>query len=1129
MTDTATQADDDALAFSKLRESLDAFGVRLSLERNRLKFSAPRGVLDETLRDAIARFRERLIISLRHAALPPPPPIQRDPAQALQPFPMTPIQQAYYVGECGGLKQSTLPCFYHEYRLHDIQAARLQEAIRALRRDFPILRTRFLDDGRQCIAPDTGKRYLGEEDWRALDASEKAVRHAALKASHLSDLPALSAGEPFRFTRVRLTDDDTRLFMTIRLNIVDGPSLAMLLRGLVERCQPSPPEPPAKTLDYRDYVLAAQALREGPHGSVCDAYWSLTLPKLPASPALPQTGISHRRTQFQRHTRHWPPERWQRLRDAARHRGVTANAVLVAVYAAVLRRWSAEPAFTLNVLANFRPFNEPALARMAGNCSNTVPLDCHPASNFLAQARRLQSTLTERLEHAATPGVELMRRLQRQRGPSDNPVLPFVFTSGLQASMPPPPPDMWRFELIDSHLQTPQVWLDHQAIEHHQGLTCHWDAAAEIFAPGVVEALATESARAIDALIDQPATWMQYLPGHDEQATLPALTPGPRVPNDARLSDGFLMQARHHPERSALVRNGRTLSYGELLRQARRTAASLRRHGVTPESRVAINLPRGFEQIIAILGVSLCGAAYLPLSSHWPRARIAQILADSETRFEIALGGNDAHGALDIAELLAGDHDAADPPIPWDGNSPAYVIYTSGSTGAPKGVMISHRSALNTIEDINHRFGIHAGDRVLALSAPSFDLSVQDIFGTLAAGATLVLPADEERPDPRALAELCQRERISVWNSVPAMLEMLTLVTPHPAQALSSLRLIMLSGDWMPLPLARLLRTHCQHARLIVLGGATEASIWSNYYEVIEIADHWRSIPYGFALSRQRLHVLDARGQCCAPGVAGEIHIAGDGLALGYLNDPERTAAQFIRHASGERLYRTGDIGRYLADGAVEFLGRRDLQVKVNGFRIELSEIETQLERIDGVQRAVALTRRTALGGVTLVCLYTGDGEEGDPATFESRALAQLAARLPAYMVPARLLRRARLPLSANGKIDRRAAEDDANTDPALTAEQETAMEAPTHIHQPLARIWQALLGKTPQPDNDFFQHGGDSLLAVRLVAEIERRFGLALPLQTVFQRRRFAELATYLARQPPPAPPPPAHGDISP
>ncbi len=352
------------------------------------------------------------------------------------------------------------------------------------------------------------------------------------------------------------------------------------------------------------------------------------------------------------------------------------------------------------------------------------------------------------------------------------------------------------------------------------------------------------------------------------------------------------------------------------------------------------------------------------------------------------------------------------------------MIYTSGSTGLPKGVMIDHQAAHNTILDLNARFQIGPDDRVLGLSALSFDLSVYDIFGVLAAGGTLVLPAPDAHRDPAHWLDLAQSAQVTLWNSVPALLEMFaTFLAPQPQRWPCSLRLALLSGDWIPLRLPQQVRQLAPQLELISLGGATEAAIWSIYYPITTVEPHWASVPYGRPLDNQQFYVLDASSRECPEWVVGELYIGGAGLAQGYWRDPVRTAERFIPnpfaenkeqrtknkkprtgdghppssilHPPSSRLYKTGDLGRYLPDGNIEFLGRADYQVKVQGYRIELGEVEAALLAHPQVQAAVAAVQGERFGPKRLVAYVvpvqeqkTKDQEQRTNRTIDRKGLS---------------------------------------------------------------------------------------------------------------------------------------------
>jgi arthrofactin-type cyclic lipopeptide synthetase C len=485
---------------------------------------------------------------------------------------------------------------------------------------------------------------------------------------------------------------------------------------------------------------------------------------------------------------------------------------------------------------------------------------------------------------------------------------------------------------------------------------------------------------------------------------------------------------------------------------------------------------------------------------------VAQVVTTPELVETLGLADEWQTHAVTPALLEAGD---AAPPVSAVETDLAYVIFTSGSTGTPKGVMIDHRGALNTILDINDRYAVACGDAVLGLSNLNFDLSVYDIFGVLGAGGVLVLPHPEQLRDPHAWLALLQAHRVTLWNTVPALAQMLAEVAPPDSVAL---RVIMLSGDWIPLDLPARLARLAPRARRISMGGATEASIWSISYEIGATDPAWRSVPYGRAMANQQFYVLDADGLTLAPvGVPGALYIGGIGVALGYWRDPALTAASFVRHPrTGAQLYRTGDMGRLLADGNIEFLGRLDHQVKLNGFRIEPGEIEARLRDYPGVLEAVVQVRTEAGGERRLVAyLVPSEQTELEPAALR----AHLADQLPVYMVPAAYVTLARLPLTVNGKLDRKALPAPAAVagDPGQDAPQD-----PTEVA--IAAVWQQLLGHDRVGRNgDFFALGGHSLLAVQAVSAMQQA-GVAVSIGELFRHRRVDALAALVRERQAPA-----------
>jgi yersiniabactin nonribosomal peptide synthetase len=568
---------------------------------------------------------------------------------------------------------------------------------------------------------------------------------------------------------------------------------------------------------------------------------------------------------------------------------------------------------------------------------------------------------------------------------------------------------------------------------------------------------------------------------------------------DRVLHEYFFALAQARGARPALLWGpDGALSHRELAGRALASAAGLREAGVQPGERVIVSLPRGPEQIVAVLGVLAAGAVYVPVGIEQPPARQAQIVANSGARWAIAPEPGGVPGVQVLTPGAARDHAPLSAPVPVDPGAVAYVIYTSGSTGQPKGVVVTHRAALGTVEAVNDRWSVDHHDRVLAVSALDFDLSVYDVFGLLDRGGALVLVGEDERREARALLGLVRRHQVTIWNSVPALLDML-LIAAEGTERFECLRLALVSGDWVGLDLPGRLREVAPEARFVALGGATEAAIWSNAFEVHAVKAAWRSVPYGHPLRNQRFRVVDPAGRDRPDYVPGELWIGGAGVAEGYHGDPGRTAEQFLT-VDGERWYRTGDLGCYWADGTLEFLGRRDHQVKLRGHRIELGEVEAALRRHPGVSGGVALLIREPLP--RLVAFVAG-------AVAETELRTLLAEHLPAYMVPEELHVLAELPLSANGKIDRREL-----ARLATESADASAAEPPAGgLERRLAALWCSLLELEVVGRHDnFFSLGGDSVLATRMLECLRRELGIELTLRRLFAAPTVQGLAETIA-----------------
>ncbi|MBA2672559.1 non-ribosomal peptide synthetase, partial [Ramlibacter sp.] len=1043
--------------------------------------------------------------------------IRPDAAARWQPFPLTDIQQAYWVGreataQLGGVAAHA----YEELRIRGFDAARFARALNRLIARHDMLRAVFHSDGTQQVLETVPRYEMPCRDLRGKDPATAESLLADIREAMSHEMRDAGQWPLFDFRVTLLDGDVTHLHIGTDALIVDAASTQILGRELIRLYADPEAELLPLGVSFRDYVLAERALRATPRWERALAYWRARLNDLAPAPQLPlaRQPEAIATPRFTRHEATLPAAQWTALKAAARQASVTPSILLLTAFSEILALWSRHPRFTVNLtLFNRLPLH-PDINRVIGDFTSLVLLEMRidPAAGFAQQAHAVQAQLWRDMDHAAVSGVQVLRELSQARGVQQT-AMPVVFNSTLGDGSGSGAADISLADALGAEgvhtiTQTPQVWLDHTVLESEGRLIFNWDSIEGLFPDGMVDAMFAAYRNLLGQLA-QPAAWQStlatLLPWTQlAPAPLPAALPDPQL-----IQELFDRQAMATPDAPAVISAGRTIGYGQLRQEARHWGARLQSRGAVPNQLVAVVMERGWEQVVATLAVLYAGAAYLPLDPALPAARIAQILEQAQVRLvlvqarwldRLALPASVEAIAVEETKDAAASDDALQPAATQSTNL-AYVIYTSGSSGTPKGVMIDHRGAVNTLRDVNERFAITTADRVLAISSLSFDLSVFDLFGTLAAGAAVVLLEPDAALDPAHWHALAETHRVSIWNSVPALLGMLAEYAESAGLRLpGALRLAMLSGDWIPVGLPARVRALAPSLDVVSLGGATEASIWSIWFPIGQVDPAWRSIPYGRALRHQQVHVLDDAMRPRPAWVPGQLYIGGIGLAQGYWGDAAQTARSFVMHpATGERLYRTGDLGRLLPGGDIEFLGREDGQVKVQGFRIELGEIETALEQHPDVRHAVVRALGAAQGEKRLAAYVVAQRPGLDGASLQRH----LALRLPAYMVPASFTFLTALPLSANGKVDRSKL-----PEPAGDTAPQAQLAITGAAEQRVAEIVQEILKQGALAlDANLLSLGATSIDVVRIANALSRELGFRPPLAQLFAEPTLASL----------------------
>ncbi|MEV0763853.1 amino acid adenylation domain-containing protein [Nocardia sp. NPDC050435] len=996
------------------------------------------------------------------------------------PFPLAAMQHAYWIGrsdeqDLGGVAAH----LYVEFDGPGVDPERLGRAVDDLVAAHPMLRTRVLPDGTQQTLAAPGLPVYSVVDLRAHEPAAAAAELERLRDRKTHQRLAIEEGQVLDVTLSLLGADRTRLHLDVDMTAGDAMSYRVLIADLAELYHGG--SLPEQRYSYRRYrterpVDAAARDRDR-------QWWQDRLADLPGAPELPTIPVServdpHRTVRFD----YWlEPAAKQRLLAAAHARGITPAMALAAVFAETIGGWSAQSRFLLNVPLFHREPVHPDIDRVIGDFTSSIMLEVDVSANVSVteRAKALQRTMHESGSHTAYSGLEVLRDLGRHRG---EPVLaPIVYTSALNLG------ELFATTVTETFgapvwiiSQGPQVLLDAQVTEVRDGLLLNWDVRAAAFPAGLIEDMFARYTAAVGRLGAGDAGWNAEaavrLPV--SQAAVRAAVNATDGPVSGRaLHEGFFEHARRMPDAPAvrwtLDDTDGGWSYGELAAQALAVAGALHEAGVRPGAAVAVQLPKGPDQILAVLGVLAAGAAYVPIGFDQPVGRRAEILRTGDVVAALTVDDADLGdpGIARVPLSAARRHTSplAAPVLP-DTEAIAYVLFTSGSTGVPKGVEVPHRGAMNTIDAVNEWFAVDARDSVLGLSALEFDASVYDMFGMFAVGGSVVALSAAQRAEATSWVELLTRHRVSILNCVPSMLDMILEIGGDRLG--DSLRAVTLGGDWVGADLARRLARQVPGCRFSGLGGATETSIHNTICEISEPPAHWATIPFGVPLRNVRCRVVNSAGRDCPDWVPGEFWVGGANVAAGYRNDPERTAQRFVDH-DNMRWYRTGDMARYWPDGTIEFLGRADHQVQIRGYRVELGEVESALRTAPGVRHAVAAV--VGAGAPKLVAAVAGT-ELGGAADI----VAAVADLLPGYMIPTRIEILERMPLTGNGKLDRRAVL--ALLEPGANEAVDTAPA--TALETALAAIVAEVLGvERIGVHDDFFAAGGDSVLATTAVA----------------------------------------------
>ncbi|MEJ4104936.1 amino acid adenylation domain-containing protein [Corynebacterium bovis] len=954
---------------------------------------------------------------------------------AHEPFPLAPLQHAYWAGGAQETLGGVSAHLYVELDGPDTDPEALAGAVDRLLRRHGMLRAEILDDGTQRIAAEPPADVLHVDDLRDLsDGAREQVLEETRRRTGTQRLAA-DHGRMIDIRLSRLPGGRARLHVDFDMLGGDAMSYRVALDDLAAFLDGDDPAPVRTS--FREYVLDPQ-VAEPQHRERDRAWWRDRLDDLPVPPRLPVRGTggtggsgatptppaADHPPAVRRHLTLDPAEK-DALRRHAAANGVTPAAALAAAFAEAVGLCADSPRFLLNLPLFHRQPVHDDVDRLVGDFSSLilVEVDLTCPAAVLDRVRALSASMRDAAGHADWNALDVLRDLGRRDG--GQVIAPVVYTSAVGLGELFSPRVRRRFgDPVWIISQGPQVLLDAQVTELDGGFLVNWDIQEHRFRPGVVDTM-FDAYRANVRALTASADWSAAFPGGVPAGQLAARdrTHTTAPVSGRMLHEGFFDTAAADPGRPAVLwgEDG-VRTYGEVADAARRVAGAVRAAGAGRGDVVGVRLRKGPDQVPVLLGVLAAGAAWVPLGVDQPVERLRRILGTADCTLVLADGEGgplEVEGVrvLDVADAFAHD------PVPEAARAPevdpedlAYVLFTSGSTGEPKGVEVPHRAVMNTLDVVNGITGMTSADRTLALASVEFDLSVQDVFGPLSVGGAVVCLDADERRDPEVWARRIDHRGVTHLYCVPPLLDM--LLAGRSASSLTGLRWCLLGGDRVTTDLPGRLWARAPRCRVAGLGGATETAIHETFHEVTgpdAIDPEWQAVPFGTPLPTMRCRVVDAAGRDRPDHVPGELWVAGPGLADGYRHDPGKTADRFPV-VDGVRWYRTGDRVRYLPGGCIEFLGRADDQLKIRGYRVETGEVEAALRAVPGVAAGAVSVYRDP--GVHLGAVVQPEPGTGVDADAVARSMARA---VPPYMVPDRIVTVAALPVTANGKIDRRA------------------------------------------------------------------------------------------------------------
>lgn len=1036
------------------------------------------------------------------------------------PFPLSDLQESYYIGAHETEGFNSIPTAgYVEIECPNYDYNRLVNVYEKVIERHDILRTYIDHDGVQHVLKKLDNFTIPITDLRGKSDEEVEEYLKNTRIDMVSSRLELSKAPLFRCQISQLKDDFVILHIYADGQIMDGWSFQLFFTELGNLYKNPDIEMEPLKVTFRDYIRYRDALKTTKKYEIDKKYWMEKIPTLPSAGVLPlendianldmvegiqvECGI--------------PIEVWENVEKKAKEHGVSAFSVLLTSFAVAVARWNDKKRFLLNIPEFYRPPFHEDIFKILGECASFLlfTMDDCAEDTFFEKVVKTQQQIMELKDHNSFSGMEITREIYRNNNGYSEVLAPLVFgmlpdAQEFQDEFIEIQKEGMRIRYQENH--TSQIWIDVNTCVYSDRIEFNYNSLKGLIKKEVLEKLAVMQKEILFEAAKNENYWNSKveipLPDEDKAIIDKANSTNEDIPFTS-LADMLAASFKKYAQNPYLHTKERSYTYKEVQRRVFLIADELNNRGISKGDKVAVYIGKGPEQIISALAIAYVGAVYVPIEYDYTHDLVYNTLKwihcecllvtdkDVEQLSQI-------NNIICVSDVLLSNENKEIMPARVSPEDVGVIIHTSGTTGRPKAVMIRNESLLNAIIYTNNRYKVSMDDIAMGVTNSAHDMSMYDIFGMAQAGASIALPDEEHAKDPEYWIELMKKYPVTIWNSVPAVQEMLLEAVSQTGSSIySSMRVIILGGDYIKPSLLKKIRGYNSAVRIVSAGGPTETTLWNILHDVEEEDLSEDVIPYGKPIANNRYYILNENMQQVPIGVTGTLYGAGLGVSSGYCEDEELTDKKFVNW-KGERIYNTGDRGHYREDGTILFDGREDQQVKVNGKRIELSAISSEAEEDENVSQASAIVSEQR----QIVLFYTGRNDSGDNIKHT------MEKKLPEYMIPKRFIWLEQIPVTLNGKVDKaelkRIYEHSLNSKKHKNVSEDKQSELEILLREKFCELLNLTLEEVDM-DSDFFAMGGNSLIAMKLLSQLRETFDVELSLTDLFMTSTIREMKELL------------------